>query len=287
MAIATIRRANGPSIDLPLVEEGGQPVHSVDYGKPNLNIQKTGAINPRHIDQWSGLESHNLLGRFLTDTAYQDAIALCDLIKSNSNGDPLYLDLTDLPEFDSEIMVAPAAGQDAAVEVAYNPGRRNWVDVDLGLTRVNQTLGGSDQPASTPTGSGSGPIELAYGGTAVALERGIEVSRSVGRPQSVVRKDSSSEQPYFIDKHKTAADSFELSLEFGSQTVSKVQSLVEMFSQQLGRSSLELRFNGVYGLGTFNVVPSGSGALRHVRRSGEENTVIVPTVQLRRVLQGG
>lgn len=283
MATAVLSR-NGTTVEFPLVESAGSPVVSTSYGKPNLKIQEAGHQQPRHIDQWSGLESYSLLGRFLSDSAYSDAIQLADLIKSNGNGNDLTLTLQGLDEYDTSMVVAPAAGQDVALALAYNPGRRDWVDVDLGLTRVNRTLGGSDQPASTPTASGSGPITLSYGGTSVELSRGITVQRSVGRPNDTVRK-SQSQHPNYYQRYATTFESFELSFEFGgSGVLSEVQDLVEVFSQQLGRDALELSFNGLYGLGTFDVVPDGSTALRSVRRSGEEGVVVVPQVALRRVL---
>lgn len=285
MAVATLTR-DTTSISIPLIEENGQTVQTRDIGHPSLQIQETGNINPRSISQWSVLESYNLLGRFHpghTSDPYQDAIDLANLIKSNSNGQPLMLDLTDLPEHSEKYMVAPAAGQDQALSVAYHPGQREWVDVDLGLTRVSSTQGGSDQPASTPTSTGSGPIVLRYNGVEVPLERDIEVERSVGRPNSTTRKASNSRYPNYYDRHSTAYEGLELSLQFGSNTVSKVNDLVEMFSQQLGRDYIQLDFQGVYGMGEFACVPDGSGAIRFVRRAGEEGVVITPTISMRRV----
>lgn len=282
MVDATLSRGS-TSVSIPLLDSGGAPVIGVDHGKPNLEIQRTGSLNPRHIDQYSGLESYTLLGRFTSSTAYQDVITLADLIKSNSNGNDLELSIP-LPEFNNPMIVAPAAGQQEAVSLEYLPGRRDWVDVDIGLTRVNQTLGGGDQPATTPTASGTGPIELSYQGTSVALDREVTVSRAVGRPQSTVRRSSSSTHPNYYDKFKTAHDAFELAFETGPGNLSKITDLVSMFNTQLGRKSLTLNFNGLYGMGSMNVVPAGSGALRHLRPAGEQGTKLVPKISLRRVI---
>ena len=281
MVDAVISRG-GTSVSLPIVKEQGEPVVTANVGHPSLSIQQTATINPRHIDERSILESYNILGTFYKDDPYGDAIQLVDLIKSNSNGNQLTLDLTSLPEYDSVIDVAPAASQDQALSVAYVPGRREWVDVDIALTRVSGTRGGANQPAETPTASGSGPITLSYNGTSVPLERDIEVQRSVGRPQSVTRA-TTQQYPYYQDKYRAAYEGFELSFQFGSDTVAKIQDLLGMFRQQLGRDSLTLDFGGIYGMGEFSVVPDGSGALRHVRRTSEQGVVHVPTISLRRV----
>lgn len=279
---ATISRG-GTTVNLPLVASGsGVPLVSVDSGKPSLEIQPSGALQPRHQDQWSGLETYTLLGRFTSSTAYSDVIELVDLIKSNPNGSPLALNIP-MGEFDTDIPVVPAAGQDEAIKVAYPPGKKNTAEVDLGLTRVNSSNGGAAQPASTPTATGSGPIQLTDGTNTVDLVKGVTVERAVGRPKDTIRR-STADYPTHIGHHKTAHDAFEISLRFTESTVSKVSTLSTMFSNRLGRASLDLKFNGLYGMGTFNVVPDGSGALRHTRPSGHAETKLIPKISLRRVL---
>jgi hypothetical protein len=205
-----------------------------------------------------------------------------DLIKSNSNGNKLTLNIG-MSEFDTDINVVPAAGQDESVSIAYNPGWKNYVEVDASLTRVSEVVSGASQSASTPTTSGSGPIQIKKGGTSVDLTNDVTVSRSVGRPQSVVRKVPGDPNPQYIDKHKTAYDAFELSFEITSSTVSTVNNIIDLFSQKLRTESLTLDFQGLFGMGSFSVVPIGSGALRTQRVSGEQGTNNVPTIQLRRV----
>lgn len=283
MATATLTRG-GTTVELVLLESGGSPLVSVDAGKPTLQVHNTGALEPRTQDQFASLETYNVIGRFVSDTAYTDAINLCDMLKSHSQGDSLFLNI-DMPEFDTDIQVAPAAGQDAAVSVAYNPGRRNWVDVDIGLTRISELQAGSvgsEQDATTPTTTGSGPIQLSYAGTTVDLETDIAVERQVGRPRSDTRGEVPFKYPVYQDKQKTAHESFTLSLEFVQDNVTKVQNLVDMFTSQLGRNSMTLDFNGLYGMGAFNVVSDGSSALRHVRSAGEQGVTSVPTINLLR-----
>lgn len=283
MAEATISR-NGTSVTLPLLADGaGTALVARDIGKPNLSVQSTGSINPRFLDFWSGNEQFTLTGRFWDSNAYSDAISLADLIKENSNGTPLTLDIN-ISDYDSDMTVAPAVGSDAALSLSYSPGRRNDVDVQLSLVRISELRGGTDQPASTPTASGTGPIQLTDGSTPVDLVDGVTVTRNVGRPQSVIRRSPVSVYPFYIEKPKTAYDAFELAFDITSNTVSTVNDIADLFSQRLGRSPLTLDFNGLYGMGEFNVVPDGSQALRHNRESGFQGVASIPTVNLRRVL---
>jgi hypothetical protein len=282
MTTATLDR-DGTTVEIELLtDSSGTPLVSRDFGKPNLQIQETGSINPRFIDAWSGLEQYTITGKFIDSNAYTDAISLMDLIKSNSDGNQLTLNI-DMPEFDSNINVCPSAGQDAAASVSYNPGWKDYIEVDVALTRA-ETIAGGDQPATTPTTSGSGPIQITDGSTTVDLEKDITITRSVGRPQSTVRRRPDSIIPNHIDKFKTASDTFELSLEFTENAISKVNDIVSIFNQQLSRSPLTLDFNGVYGMGEFSVIPDGSQALRHTRLSGENQTGSIPTINLKRVI---
>ena len=282
MATATLERG-GTTVSLELIETGGTPVASVDLGKPNLNIQPNGALDPRHIDQFANTESYTLLGRFEGNTAYDDAIALCDLIKSNVAGDETLLNV-DMPEFDTDIPVAPAAGQEESVSLNYPPGQKDMVEVDLGLTRYGQLQGSytiPEQQANTPTATGTGPIQLSDGTTTVSMSRDISVSRSVGRPNSTIRTERNTQYPAFIDNGKAAYDAFELSFEFGENTGTTIQDLRDLANTRLQRDSLTLDFNGLYGMGAFSVVPAGGQALRHTRVAGEQGIQLVPTLNLR------
>lgn len=283
MAQATLERGN-TSVSLPLLSDSsGTPLVVRSIGKPNLNIQETGAINPRFDDFWSGLEQYTITGRFDGPNAYSDAITLCDLIKSHPDGSPITLNI-DMPDYDSNISVVPGAGQDGALSMVYNPGWRNYVEVDLSLTRISSTEGEAEQPANTPTTNGSGPITLTDGSTTVELTSDIEVKRSVGRPKDVVRRSPNSRDPIHISKFKTASDTFQLSFEFTKDTVAETNKVVNMFRKQLGRNSLTLDFQGLYGLGAFDVIPDGSEAVRHNRQAGYKSSGLIPSVTLRRVL---
>lgn len=282
MAEAIIAQG-GDSVTLPLVEESGQPVVARSVGKPNLNVQQTGALNPRHIDQWSGLEEFSVLGRFISDTAYEKAIALADLIKSNGNGNPLTVEFAGIEDLGGPLKVAPSPGGEQSLAISYPPGRRDHLDVDLGLTRVESAQGGSTQDATTPTATGSGPLELRLDGTAVELRRDLSVQRAVGRPNDTVRRNTG-DLPIHYQKHRTAYDAFEIAFEFGPPNgLTDLETLLDLVQTRLGGRALTLDFNGLYGLGAFDVVPIGSVATRDVRRAAEQGSPIVPTLELRRV----
>lgn len=280
MVDATLSRGS-ESVTIPLIEEAGTPVISRDVGKPNQQLHTTGRLDPRSQDQWSVLEAYTLIGTFTGSSAYQDARDVQDLIKSHSGGTNLTLDVP-LDEFGNAVPVCPAAEQEQACTVTYAPGRTDWVGVEVSLTRVSETLGSGNQSATTPTASGSGPVEISDGSTTLPLEQAISVERTVGRPNSIVRRQPD-QYPLYIDHRKTAYDAFDISFRFTDLAVSYTNKIVDMISNQLGRQSLTLDFNGKYGLGQFSVVPRGTSALRTTRNSGTEGTVRVPTISLRRV----
>ena len=278
---ATISRGS-TSVTLPLVSDStGTPLAVRGLGKPNLNMQNTGGINPRFADQWSGLDSYTLTGRFVGESAYSDAIALADLVKTNGGGEPLILNI-DSDEFDSNIEVAPAAGQQSALSLSYEPGTKDVVIIDVSFTRVQGTRGSVVQEAVTPTASGNGPITIAANGQSVELNLDVTVDRGVGRPESSIRKSPQSD-PIYTDKAKTAHDEFELTAQVTQNTIPTINDLVDIFRPQLNRTPVTLNFNGLYGMGEMNVVPSGSEAIRFTRNAGQNGISIIPKITLRRV----
>ena len=283
MIVATLSRGS-TTIELPLLDEGGgAPLVGTDLGKPEAGpTSRSGALDPRWSDNFSQLETYTLAVRFIESDAYDVALELADLIKSHAGGDDLILNIP-LPEFDSDMIVAPAPEQDTAVSFAYDPGQTSWVDVEISLTRVEQTLGSGSREAQTPWATGNGPITLSDGTTTIEFVNGVTVDRSVGRPNSVVRR-STGLRPNYITHDKVAFDEFEISAEFlGVGAPSTSNLLMDMVGQPLGRGALTLDFNGIYGMGAMDVVPRGSNALRTVRPSAERHTIVVPSINLRRV----
>ena len=133
-----------------------------------------------------------------------------------------------------------------------------------------------------------GSITLSRGATSVTLDTDLNLQRKVGRPNSELRPRPG-ELPNYIDKVRSASDVFELSGEFhfdGSEETAR--SLVEdVVRPPLGRGSLELSFDdGLFGLGTYEVVPDGSQAARISYTAGEKGVVRVGTLNLRVVNNG-
>jgi hypothetical protein len=285
MTVNATLSQDGDSVTLPLLADGGDILLAVDSGKPQLITHDTGGTAfPRTQDQWSGQKQYNLIGYFSGANAHQDAIDLVELIHKDGNGNPMVLDIPGISELDSNIFVAPSAEQDRALNLKYPNGIKNYVEFDLGLTRVDSTLGSYDRTISTPTASGTGPIQLSNGTTTVDLEVDVSIDRYVGRPNDVVRK-SQRLYPRYEIKRKIVNDEFEISVFFTNSEVTKTEDIADLFTQKLERNALTLNFNGLFGLGEFNVMPSGSGALRHVRESGKEGISIIPTINLQRVHQ--
>jgi hypothetical protein len=278
MAEATLSRG-GTSVDIQLEEESGEILLSATFGKPNLNVRESGGtINPRTIDNWSGLENYQLVGKLYD---YGTTHELADLVKSGST-DPLTLEIPQAAYPDS-ITVAPSAGSDSALSLSYPAGKRNVVDVELTLTRVGDVLGVGEQPATTPTASGSGPVEVRVNGTAVALPTaGLSVERVVGRPNDAVRRDLGADPRYEV-KTKVANDVFTFSFETVENIPATLNALTDnIFRERLGRDGVTVDFNGVLGLGEITAVPTGSSPFRQVHQAGQ-GWVSNPVLEFRRI----
>lgn len=277
------------SITVPILEENGTPLFSVDVGKPELDYYEHGELNPRFNDRRSGILNYVITTQLVGPNAYDNARLLCDIIKSRqgpSGSLTLSVSGSNLPSIypTSNVLVSPGAQQEEALSVTYSAGRKDVVDVELTLTRVNQVRGGANQEATTPTATGTGPIVLTNGTTSVELIEDIAVTRSVGRPNSPIRSGVD-RYPNYIDHRKTAYDAFELQFQFYNNAQAKVVDLADALIQpQLGTQSLTLDFQGLFGLGSFNVVPDGSQALRVQRNAGQKGIENIPTVALRRVI---
>jgi hypothetical protein len=279
-------KGRSESVTFDILEEQGTPLFSVDFGKPQLQLYKNGGLQPRHIDTRSGLENYSITAQLVGETAYSDAILLADLIKSRTGPtEELIINVSgsNLPDVypTQDTIVAPAAEQNRALELTYSPGRVNVVDVQLSLTRVFDVLGSANQDASTPTATGNETLQLSDGTDTVNLEQDIAVTRTVGRPNSTIRATTQG-NPTYIDQRKSAFDAIDIALEFAN-VESSATTLRDIVAQQLGRDSLTLDFQGLYNMGEFDVVPSGSQALRIQRLAGQVDVDNAPTLNLRRV----
>ena len=279
MAVATLSRG-GTSIDIQLQEEGGEQLLSTSFGKPNAQVRESGGtLNPRVQDQFSGLENYELRGKLFD---YQTAHDLADLIKSAS-GDPLTLALPG-DVYPDSVTVAPGAGQEGALGLSFPSGRKDLVDVSLSLTRVGQTFAANEQAATTPTASGTGPVQVTVYGTTVDLPTAdLSLERDVGRPNDVVRRQPRQSDPRYEVKAKVTNDVFTLAFETVENIPATLNALTDnIFRSRLGRRGVTLDFNGELGLGAIDAIPVGSSPLRQVHQAGR-GWVTVPTLEFRRI----
>jgi len=280
MATATLTRGQ-ESIDIRLIEEGGTQLVSSTFGKPEVNVRESGGTpNPRVIDQWSGLQNITLVGKLYDHATSHD---LADMVKTASTT-PLELSIPS-DVYDDNITVAPAAGQEGALTLEYPASRKETVNVNLSLTRVGEVVGIGDQNATTPTATGSGPVEVRVNGTTVELPTaGLSLERSVGRPNDAVRRQPQTSDPRYEVKTKVAGDTFTFSFETLENIPSTLNDLTDsIFRSRLGRSGVVVDFNGVLGLGEIDAIPVGSSPFRQVQTAGQQ-WVSSPTLEFRRIL---
>lgn len=279
MANITLTRGT-ESIDVRLVEEAGEQLLSTSFGKPEVNVRKNGGtLNPRIIDAWSSLENYEIRGKLYD---YATAHDLADMVKSASDT-PLELSIPN-DAYPSTVEVAAGAGQEGALGLSFPAGRKNLVDVSLSLTRVGQTNAAFTQDATTPTATGTGPVEVTANGTTVQLpSAGLSVERSVGRPNDVVRRQPQTADPRYEVKPKVTNDTFTLAFETVENIPATLNALTDnIFRTQLGRTGVTLDFNGLLGLGAIEAIPTGSSPFRQVHQAGR-GWVTIPTLEFRRI----
>lgn len=274
---ATLTR-NGETITLPLLDEGAaSPLVARDIGKPESGEQNEQSfINPTWQDRWSQLHSFSLLGRFFN---HDDAITFADFIKSHGAGSPIQLDVP-LDEFDGPVDVAPAPEQTNALTLTYEPGQTDMVGVECTFTAIQNAFGSRGNEAHTPRDSGDGPITLSYGADSVELIADVNAERTVGRPNTELQR-TVGDFPNYIDAGNAAHDELSLSAQFPHDAVSNAQALIDMTGVPLGNDALTLDFNGIYGMGAFDVVPDGSASIRMVRPSAEADVITIPSLDFR------
>ena len=270
------------SVDIPLLDESGSPLVSSDLGKPEVDLRNTGNFFPLPQDQWSGLQNITLRGHFTGSNAYDKAITLVEIIEDDWKDNEMRLDIP-LDEYDDNILVAPSAGSDQAVALDYQPGRRNLVVVDLSLTRVGRIVGTAERTITTPTATGNGPIELRALGKTVEISTDVTINRTAGRPKDTIRREPGVSYPYYINKHKGVSETISLEFLLHNDPIQDLENIGEIFTTQLGRRGVTLDFNGLYGLGAFNVLPTGSAPFRQARRAGYEGMSTIPTFDFTRV----
>lgn len=139
MASATLSRGS-TSVTFDIYQEGANLAIARDIGKPQQQFKTVSREDPRSQDQLSAIDQLTVLGILLGADAYSQAQTLVDdLIKPHSGGQPLQLDLTAVSGYDSIFEVGIPS--DTAVQLDYQPGTKNRVDIQLSVTVVSSTIG--------------------------------------------------------------------------------------------------------------------------------------------------
>jgi len=271
------------SVEMPLIDEGTTPLIISDFGKPQQIIHEDmGTIDPRITDAWSTMRNINMVGKLFD---YDDAIDLADMFKSIFKDKDMTLE-PNLPEYDSEIKAFAQAGNGQALSLQYDPGYRDYVQVEAGVTQYSEKIGDHpDAVFNTPRDSGNGPVQIKVAGKTIDLGTDLQVTRTVGRPNDVFRGRPEAGFPIFVGKAKSATDRFSLTFQKLSDGVEAMNTITrEIFEVPLGRNGIKLDFNGIYRMGEFSVIPEGSTSFRQTRRAGENDVIIVPSLDLRVIL---
>jgi hypothetical protein len=282
MTNATLSHPDRADITFPVRDESDTPLVSRSFGKPHGGIyQNTSGVDPTpKIDQFNGLENYAIQTQLWSTDAYKTVLRLADLVKSPVGETPVTFE-PGLSVYDSSIDVVPQAEEQQALTLTYPPGSADRVQVDLGLTRVDSVLG-TDRgiQAETPRASGDGPIEIRDSSTQITLAADIEVERTVGRPNSTLKRKPA-QNPQFIDKQKAAYDAFSLNLQFTDNPAQQLDDALAIFRQRRGRSRPTLDFNGRFGMGQFKVQLDGSAGWRDVSNAGTGDVQTIPAINLR------
>jgi len=282
MVDVTLSRS-GASVDISLLGESGNLVTARDVGKPTLKTYEVGAESPRANDYQNASIVWTLAGILIGSSAYADAKTLAeDVIKPRLSG-PLTLDASNLPER-STYSVAPAS--ESACTLTYVPGALDVVGVQLSLAEVDSLQGGTQDSTAPGTPSAGSGIRVTRTETSDSVDLTVDnaVTRKVGRP-GIQLNPASKDLPIAIDENAPASDTFELSGILLDSAEATAKSLEEdIVKPRLGDTTLSLEFLGnTYGLAQYDVVPSGSQALRTTLSAGDKGMVGVPTMELQTV----
>jgi len=285
MVTASLSRGS-TVVSFELAQESGNPTVIQTVGKPEQEFKKVSRPNPRVSDQFQSLDTFILRGYVDGDTAYSKARRLAeDLIKPFSEGEELTLELSNLEGFD-RYSVAPIG--ESVLELTYPPGQRDWVTVDLNLTRVDNSVGGvatEESTSSSALANDSGSVTIRNPATSdsVTLEDGLTLTRTVGRPNTTVI-NGPNESTYY-DKVRSTVDEWGIDATLTSDTArADSQTLMDILGYRTQRDGLRLEFdNNLYGLSTYNVAASGSEAGRRIINASEPGMARIKNVTLRTI----
>lgn len=283
MTDVTLSRGSD-SVTFPLDVPGGELPITWVVSKPQQKIENVSQLNPRARDNFQSLRTFTLSGTIYGPNTYQKARSLVNnLIKPHGGGTQLQIDLSNFSGLGT-YNVAPVS--DNAIELEYLPGGRNLVNVSLNLTQVDSVIAGqgSQTPTfSAPVPGNGGSITLTHpDGDNLTLTNDLRVTRSVGRPNSEVSVYP--DEVRYFDKIRSASDVFEIrgEIQAGSAATDAVTLIEDILANPLGRDTMTLDFNNnLYGLPSFDVVPTGGQAGKMSITSGEGNVRTIGPLTLR------
>lgn len=281
MAQATLSRGS-TSVTFDILGSGGDLLVARDVGKPTAEQSDVGREDPLIRDDLNAGDTFTVLGMLQGSGAYADAKTLAeDLVKPRATtGTPLQLDLSDLPN-KGTYDVAPASN--AAATLTYAPGRVQMVGVQLQVSAVSTTNGGSLQTQANGTPDAGSGVKIERSGTSVTITDGLEVVRKVGRPNAKLQP-TTGDLPILMDEAAPAEDVFEVSGRLGGANAESNANTLEetIVRARLGDDTLTLHFLGnEFGLDAYTVHPTGSQAVRTSFSAGQTGEVGVPKLTLR------
>lgn len=138
MATATLSRGT-TSVTFNLYEEGNNLLIGRDVGKPEAETTPVGREDPRSSDHKSAIDAFTVVGQLVGGSAYADAKTLSEsLVKTYSDGTALELDLSSVTGLGTYEV---AVSSDRALQLGYEPGKVDWVSLQLSVTVVGSTVG--------------------------------------------------------------------------------------------------------------------------------------------------
>lgn len=269
------------SVTFDLLDEAGNLAVARDVRKGELKIYTTGEEDAHAEDNFSAGNSFTLVGILSGSNAYADAKTLAENIIKPRPAAALSLDLTDMPGMGTYDVVPVG---ESACQIMYDPGERNLVRLQITLTNVRSLAGGTQDAQTYPSPDAGSGVKIERNGTSVTLHDGLQLTRTVGRPNVNVQASSSDSNPKGFDMNKPATDVFEFSgMLKGSNPGTTAATLEEdIIRDPLGDRALTLHFlDNLYSLDAYPVMPVGGQALRTVRSTAEKDMVGIPALRLR------
>lgn len=268
----------GNSVTFEIYEEPAGMLFARDIGKPEARIYRVGREAPRTTDHRAPMESYLVVGQIVGSDAHDDARVLAeDIVGSHSGGNAATLDLSNVSGLESETVTFFG---EQALQLHYPPAQPDWVSLQMQASIVRDVIGGGSVPSASSSTSGSGPVTLTRGGDSITIVNNLDIERRVGLPSTTSRHDSGSD-PYAVEPNRAPMRTWEITGMWNTNAATNQNTLVEtILKPQLGYGSLTLDFNGIYGLGSYEVASPFAQSARVSWSAGEEGMVWINALKL-------